>query len=215
MKNLTDITVVLDRSGSMASCAEDTVGGFNTFLKNQKEEKGDARFTLYQFDHEYQEVYQGKPIQEVPDLILGETYIPRGSTALLDAIGRAINTVGERLANTLENERPENVLFIIQTDGEENASKEFQNDKVKEMIKHQEEKYKWNFMFLGANADAFDQAGKMGIVGTRSVNYRGNVPGAYATMSACASSVRGGGDIESVIKSAKDTGDFDEAKFSH
>src|SRR6185437_887189 len=114
--NFTDITIVLDRSGSMEVIADDTVGGFNQFLKEQKKVPGKALLTLVQFDHEYQFVHQAVPIGSVP-LLTRKTYVPRGSTALLDAIGRAINETGQRLAALPEPERPGNVIVMILTDG--------------------------------------------------------------------------------------------------
>ena len=115
--------------------------------------------TLVQFDTEYEFLHRGVPVQQVPPYRL----VPRGMTALLDAVGRAINETGERLAKMDETDRPGLVVFVVMTDGEENSSKEFSKDQVKQMITHQQEKYGWHFTFLGANQDAFAEAGALGI----------------------------------------------------
>jgi hypothetical protein len=178
-QNLTDITVVLDRSGSMESVKADTIGGFNVFLKSQKEAAGEASLTLAQFDTEYDIVHSGKPIKDVPDLD-GKTFVPRGATALLDAIGRSINTTGARLANTPEADRPAKIIFVILTDGEENSSHEFTKEKINEMIKHQTETYKWDFVFLGANQDAIRAGTSLGVSAGSSITYASNKAGSNA-----------------------------------
>lgn len=170
-KDSCEIIVVLDRSGSMASIKEDMEGGFNTFIDEQRKLPGTATVTLAQFDDEYDIVYQARPLADVPKLQL----IPRGWTALLDAVGRTIASVGERLEKTPEGDRPERVLFVVITDGEENRSKEFTNEKVREMVKHQTEKYSWQFVYIGANQDAFASAGAMGIA--QAVNYAASAAG--------------------------------------
>ena len=131
-----DITVVLDRSGSMEAVADDTIGGFNHFVKDQREEAGSACLTLVQFDTEYEFVHRALPIAEVPRLTR-QTFRPRGGTALLDALGRSINETGARLAAMPEAERPGRVVFVVLTDGEENSSREFHAAKVGQMIAHQ------------------------------------------------------------------------------
>lgn len=147
-KNLTEIIVILDRSGSMQTLKSDTIGGFNSFIAEQKKSEGKAVLTLVQFDDHYQIDYEGKDINDVNDL--NETsYVPRGSTALLDAVGMTINTVGARLSALEEDKRPGSVIFLVITDGAENASREFQANKVKEMVKHQTDVYKWSFIFMG------------------------------------------------------------------
>lgn len=161
-KNYTEIVVVLDRSGSMQSIKDDTIGGFNRFLKDQKAVPGTAAITLAQFDDQYEVVLNGVPIADAKELT-GETFVPRGWTALLDAIGRTINTTGARLASMADEDRPEKVVFVIITDGEENRSKEFNSQQINEMIDHQRETYKWEFVFLGANQDAIKVARSMGI----------------------------------------------------
>jgi hypothetical protein len=177
--SFTDITIVLDRSGSMEAIADDTVGGFNQFLKDQKKVPGKALLTLVQFDHEYQFVHQAVPIGSVPPLTR-KTYVPRGSTALLDAIGRAINETGQRLSALPDPERPGTVIVMILTDGLENASREFRRDIILRMITHQREKYAWQFVFLGANQDAIQAGAAMGIPAAQAMTYAANADGAPA-----------------------------------
>lgn len=166
-KQLTDITVILDRSGSMASIHADAEGGLNTFINEQKSTEGDANFTLVQFDDKYDIVHDGIKIDDVPHC----TLTPRGSTALLDAVGKTINTLGERLAKTPESDRPGLVVVVIVTDGGENASHEFNRAQIQAMIEHQQEKYDWEFVYLGANQDAFAEAHAMGINMANVSNY--------------------------------------------
>jgi hypothetical protein len=130
----------------------------NSFIAKQAEQPGDALLTLVQFDTEYEFLHKGVPISRVPKYEL----VPRGMTALLDAVGRAINETGERLSKTPEEQRPGLVIFVVMTDGQENSSKEFSKDRIKEMVEHQQNVYKWQFTFLGANQDAFAEAGGMG-----------------------------------------------------
>jgi len=157
--DLTDITLVVDRSGSMQARREDAEGGVNSFIEQQAKEPGEAVLTLLQFDTEYELVHNGLPIQDVP----GYELVPRGMTALLDAVGRAINETGARLAKMKEAERPGLVIFVINTDGLENSSREFTKAQIKEMIEHQQSQFQWHFTFLGADQDAFAEAGGLGI----------------------------------------------------
>jgi len=175
-EDLTDINIVLDRSGSMSSVRDDTIGGFNTFLQSQKEAPGEAQLTLVQFDHEYEIVYNGVDVQSVSELTT-KTFVPRGSTALLDAIGRTINSTGARLAEMPEEERPGKVIFVILTDGEENSSAEFTKDQINEMIKLQTEIYNWDFVFLGANQDAIKTGASIGIVAGNAMTYAATADG--------------------------------------
>jgi len=188
-QDLTDITVVLDRSGSMQHIAADTIGGFNTFLKSQKEAPGQATFTLVQFDDQYEVVHDAKNIQDVPELDT-TTFVPRGWTALLDAIGRTINTTGARLAAMDEADRPSKVIFVIITDGEENRSAEFTDRSVIfAKIKEQTEVYSWEFVFLGANQDAIHVGGMLGIDKSRSMTYAANSKGTGLAFAAAAKSM--------------------------
>lgn len=168
MRNdLTDLTMVLDRSGSMELCRKDAEGGVNAFIKDQKNQDGECLLSLVQFDTEYEFVHKAKPIGGVDRFTLS----PRGGTALLDAVGRAINETGERLSAMDEKDRPGLVVFVIVTDGEENSSREFKLAQIKEMIERQQSEYQWQFTFLGANQDAFAEAGGMGIAAAAAANY--------------------------------------------
>lgn len=178
--DLCDITVVLDRSGSMASVASDTVGGFRAFVEDQKKAPGSAVLTLVQFDTEYEFVHRGLPIASVPPL----EFRPRGGTALLDAIGRAVVETGERLAAQPESDRPGKVVFVILTDGQENSSREYTRARVAEMIRHQREVYAWDFVFLGANQDAIAVAGSMNIAPDAALTYASNSVGTRAAFAA-------------------------------
>lgn len=155
--HLTEIAFVMDRSGSMESMKSEAIGGFNHFLDVQKQEPGDVRFTLVLFDHEYLKHYDHMPLANVSHLN-SETYEPRGSTALLDAMGRTIDEIGQRLALTPEHERPSKVIVACMTDGFENASKVYSNAKVAQMIEHQSSVYSWEFVFLGATLESREMA---------------------------------------------------------
>lgn len=157
--NLTDITLVVDRSGSMEQIKDDAEGGINSFIAEQAKQPGDALLTLVQFDTEYEFIHSGVPVRQVSRYKL----VPRGGTALLDALGRAIIETGERLAKIDEADRPGLVIFVVMTDGQENSSKEFTKAQIKEMIERQQNVYNWHFTFLASNQDAFAEAGGMGI----------------------------------------------------
>jgi uncharacterized protein YegL len=161
-ENYTHISFVLDRSGSMQSMLNDAIGGFNAFLAEQQAFPGEATFTLAQFDNIYELIYPFANLQDVKPLTK-ETFVPRGSTALLDAIGKCIIETGKHLAATPEPARPEKVLFVILTDGEENSSREFDLHKINELITHQQDVYQWQFIFLAANQDAIASASRLGI----------------------------------------------------
>lgn len=153
----TDITIVLDRSGSMQPIREATVEGLNGFINEQKTQPGYDLWTLIQFNHEYKVVFKAVPAHEVRPLTR-ETFVPRGSTALVDAVCRTIDETGRRLAALPEHERPARVLVVILTDGEENSSRTFSKHDLADRIRHQQDKYGWNFVFLGANQDAIATA---------------------------------------------------------
>ena len=184
-KDYCHISVVLDRSGSMGSIRHDTIGGFNTFLKTQKESPGEATLSLTQFDTEYLLVHSFVPIQEVPELN-ERTFVPRGATALYDAIGLAIVGCGEKLAALSEEERPEKVILVILTDGEENSSREYSHSRIQGMIKEQSDKYNWEFVFLGANIDAKKVGDSLGVKLGNTMTYAANSKGvgaSFASMS--------------------------------
>lgn len=162
--------LVIDRSGSMQSIKKGTIDGINEFLESMRTNGLITKITLVQFDDKYDVLVNGTDASMVQNLT-EQTFIPRGMTALHDAIGKTINTVGERLRNTPESERPSKVMFAIFTDGQENASNEFNGDAIKKMITHQQDKYSWNFVFVGANQDSILTAQSMGISAGSAINY--------------------------------------------
>jgi len=153
-QGLCDIIVVLDRSGSMESIRADMEGGFNQFVKEQKAAPGECRLSLFQFDDVYDQVYSRRPLADVPPLRL----MPRNMTALLDAVGRTINVVGQGFAAEPEAERPEKVVFMVITDGHENASHEFTKAQVRALVERQAKDYQWQFVYLGSDLSTFDDA---------------------------------------------------------
>jgi hypothetical protein len=189
MKDKTDITIILDRSGSMSSVKDDTIGGFNNFLSEQQKVEGEASLSLVQFDDQYEVLYLDKDIQAAARLT-EETFQPRGMTALYDAVGRTVNATGQRLAALPETERPDRVLLVIMTDGFENASREFSGAQIGEMIRHQQDVYSWQFMFIGANQDAVLSAREIGIQEGAALTYAANSDGTQIAYSMIASKVR-------------------------
>ncbi|MBO0811365.1 MAG: VWA domain-containing protein [Microlunatus sp.] len=180
-QNYTHIAVLLDRSGSMQTIKSDTEGGFDAFIAEQRKSPGRCDVTLAQFDTEYEEVYVAKPLANVPPLHLS----PRGGTALLDGIGRLINTTGERLAAMPETDRPAAVIMVIMTDGQENSSREFDLGSVNRMITEQTDTYGWTFVYLGANQDAIAVAAGLGVAADQAMTYAGRkVDQAFAATSA-------------------------------
>jgi uncharacterized protein YegL len=160
-KNVTEIIFLLDRSGSMGGLENDTIGGFNSFVKKQCELEGETLLTTVLFDDHYDVLWNGVDARNIR--LTDKEYYVRGCTALLDAVGKTILKVGHRLSRSSEEQRPSKVIFVITTDGEENSSQEFNYEKVKELIKHQQEKYSWEFIFMGANIDAAKEADTLGI----------------------------------------------------
>lgn len=185
-ENLTSINVIIDSSGSMQRLTLDTIGGFNQFLKEQKEAPGDALFSLCLFNTHYELIHDCVPLSEVQPLNI-KTYRPTGGTALLEAIGRTIDEVGKKLSLLAEEERPSKVLFLIMTDGEENASKRYTEiNQIKDMVSHQQEKYNWLFVFVGANIDAISTGKGLGVSMQNSLNYSATsdgTKGLYDTLS--------------------------------
>ena len=177
--------MLLDRSGSMASIKNDTIGGVNTFIDVQKKEPGEMTLTLCQFDTEYDVVYNAIPIDKVPGLT-DSSFMPRGSTALLDSACKLIIDTGKMLSELAEENRPERVMVVIITDGEENASREQTKKSLADIVKHQEEVYKWQFIYIGANQDSFSEGAAMGMHG---VNYVGNGQGTAAMYAAVTKNV--------------------------
>jgi uncharacterized protein YegL len=181
----TDITVVLDRSGSMASTRDDAMNGFNALVADQKRVPGEAGLSLVQFDDQYQVDYSERPMSLVPELT-PDTYQPRGSTALLDALGRTIDDIGSRLAARSEAARPDKVVVVTITDGQENASRTFNAAAVSAKIAHQRDVYKWEFIFVGSNQDAIMTAGRMNIPAAQALSYRAGSRGTRAAFDAVA-----------------------------
>ena len=175
-KDLTELVFILDRSGSMSGLESDTIGGYNAMLEKQKKESGEAVITTVLFDDCYELLHDRINLKGIAPITEKE-YFVRGSTALLDAVGRTINKIGNAQKYTTEDERAEHVLFVITTDGMENASREFSDEKVRKMIEHQKNKYGWEFIFLGANIDAIATAERFGIGEDRATNYNADSEG--------------------------------------
>lgn len=187
-KGLTEMVFILDRSGSMSYLVDDTIGGFNSMIDSQKEVDGEAYVTTVLFNHKYKLLHDHVNIKDVKPMTR-EHYVASGMTALLDAVGRTIDSVGERLSNTPEEERPEKVMFVITTDGMENSSCDYTRSKVKEMIEHQQNKYSWVFMFLGANMDAVSEADNLGIDTAYARTYTASDIGTKSVYAAVADSI--------------------------
>ena len=175
-KNLTELVFILDRSGSMAGLESDTIGGFNAMIEKQKNEPGEALVSTVLFDNETQVIHDRVDIQKISPMTEKEYYV-RGCTALLDAVGSAIHHIGNVHKYAREEDRPEKVLFVITTDGMENASRRYTYERVKEQIRRQKEKYGWEFIFLGANIDATREAARFGIDADRAANYHADHKG--------------------------------------
>ncbi len=175
-KNLTELVFILDRSGSMSGLEADTIGGFNGMLEKQRREPGEALVSTVLFDNESQVLHDRVPLNKVEPLT-DRDYTVRGCTALLDAIGGAIHHIGNIHKYARPEDVPEHTLFIITTDGMENASRQYTGDRVRAMIQRQKEKYGWEFLFLGANIDAVQTAGRFGIGADRAVNYHADSQG--------------------------------------
>ena len=199
-KNYTHLTVCLDRSGSMASMAKDVIGGFNTLVADQIKVEGEATMTVAKFDTQYEII---SDFMRVSDVILldSSNFQPRGSTALLDAMGKTMNDVRERINQMPEDEKPSKALFVFMTDGEENASREYNRDRVFEMIsdlknesENDESAIQWDFVFIGANQDAIQAGGSYGIRRDASLTYTANGDGAtraFCSLSDSITSYRG------------------------
>lgn len=175
-KNLTEIVFILDRSGSMAGLEDDTIGGFNAMIEKQKNEEGDACVSTILFDNYVEVIHDRVDIRKVRPMTRRDYYV-RGCTALLDAVGRTIRHIGNVHKYAREEDRPEKTLFVITTDGMENASREYSYERVRRMIEHEKEKYGWEFIFLGANIDAAREAARFGITEDRAVNYHADSVG--------------------------------------
>ena len=191
-----ELVFILDRSGSMGGLESDTIGGYNSMLSKQKnQKKGKVYVTTVLFDDEYELLHNQVSIEEMKPITEKEYYV-RGSTALLDAIGKTIMQVK---ANQDKKENKDKVLFVIITDGLENASKEYRKDLIKKMIEERKEKDKWEFLFLGANIDAIDAAGELGIESSRAVRYKSDKKGTannYDVLNKAVEEIRAGNGIQ-------------------
>lgn len=191
-KNLTEIVFILDRSGSMSGLEADTIGGFNSLVAKQKREEGEALFSTVLFDNESVVIHDRVPVQDVAPMT-DKDYQVRGCTALLDAIGGAIHHIGNVHKYAREEDVPEHTLFVITTDGMENASRRYDSEQVKRMIEQRKEQNGWEFLFLGANIDAVETARHFGIDSSRAVNYHADHAGTalnFEVLSDAVSAVR-------------------------
>jgi len=198
-KNLTEIIFILDESGSMYSLKKDTIGGFNSLIEKQKNEDGEAFVSTVMFSTESRVVHDRVPLDKINELTEND-YCPNGGTALLDAVGSAIHHIGNIHKYARDEDRPEHTLFIITTDGMENASRNYNHKKIKQMIERQKNKYGWEFIFLGANIDAAETAEGMGISRETAVDYMADSRGTgvlYNALSAAVTNARAG------VKNAK------------
>ena len=192
MKHTTELVFILDRSGSMSGLETDTIGGFNSMIAKQKKEAGEALVSTILFNNESVVIHDRLPLEDVPPMTEKE-YFTLGCTALLDAIGGAIHHIGNIHKYARPEDVPEHTLFVITTDGMENASRRYSAQRVKEMIRRQKEKYGWEFLFLGANIDAAKEAARFGIGADRAVNYKCDEAGTalnYEVISEAVCSVR-------------------------
>lgn len=197
-KNLTEIVFILDRSGSMRGLEKDTIGGYNGMIDKQKKEEGEALVTTVLFDDRIEVPYDRVPLGDLPEMT-EEVYFVRGCTALLDAVGSTVERIATIHKYAREEDRPEHTIFIITTDGLENASRRFTYDQVKRLITRQQEESGWEFIFLGANIDAVKAAGDIGIRRERAVNYRCDPVGTklnYEAMDKAVHSVRMGEELD-------------------
>lgn len=191
-KNLTEIVFILDRSGSMSGLEQDTIGGFNSMIKQQKNAEGEALISTILFDNVSEVLYDRINVKDIQPLS-DHDYMVRGCTALLDAIGGAIHHIGNIHKYARREDVPEHIMFVITTDGMENASRYYSSNKVKQMIERQKIKYGWEFLFFGANIDAVETARLFGIDEDRAVNYQCDSEGTalnYEVISEAISAVR-------------------------
>ncbi len=200
-EKLTEIVFIIDRSGSMGGLESDTIGGFNSMLRKQKKEEGEALVSTVLFDDTCEVLHDRVKLVDVPEITEDDYYV-RGCTALLDAVGGAIHHIGNIHKYAREEDRPGKTLMIITTDGLENASRKYTYDKVKKMIERQKEKYNWEFIFLGANIDAIEVAGRMGISRDRAANYECDSKGTqlnYKVLERVVAKVRGASMAEACM----------------
>ena len=197
-KGLTELVFILDKSGSMSGLEADTIGGYNSMLAKQQAIEGECFITTVLFNNNYELLHDRIDLKAVREMT-GKEYAVDGSTALLDAIGRTIHKIGNAQKHTAEDFRAEKVLFVIITDGEENASREYSADKIRALIQQQKTKYGWEFIFLGANIDAVQTAGQFGIAPDRTADYLADCEGTglnFRVMSAAVATFRKTGIID-------------------
>lgn len=168
--NITELVFILDRSGSMAGLVSDTIGGFNSMIERQKQEQGEVYVTTVLFDTRFDRIHDRKKLAEVP-VLTEKDYVPGGCTALLDAIGSTVRHIAHIHRYARPEDVPEKTVVVITTDGLENASRQYSLEEVRRLIEHEQEKYGWEFLFLGANIDAVETAGSIGIRADRSANF--------------------------------------------
>jgi len=212
-KDLTELVFILDRSGSMSGLESDTIGGYNAMLKKQQQEAGEAVVTTVLFDDQYELLHDRINIKGIRPISAREYYV-RGCTALLDAIGKTIQKIANVQQHTSEEERAEKVLFVITTDGMENASKEYSYKKIRSLVEKQQKKYGWEFIFLGANIDAIAAAADLGISADRSANYHADSAGTqlnYEAVSDAVSDLRKNRNIKASWK-ARIEEDFNQRR---
>ena len=191
-KNLTEMVFILDKSGSMAGLEADTIGGFNSMIERQKKEEGEALVSTVLFSNTSTVIHDRVDVHKISPMTDREYYVG-GSTALIDAIGKAIHHIGNVHKYAREEDRPEHTIFVITTDGMENASRQYSSDEVKAMVTRQKEKYGWEFLFLGANIDAVETAAHFGIAEDRAVTFHNDAAGQmlnYEELSATVSCLR-------------------------
>ena len=213
MSKFTEIVFILDRSGSMAGLEADTIGGFNSLIQKQKREDGKAVVSTVLFDDKCEVLHDRKDLMEIASLT-EEDYYVRGCTALLDAVGGAIHHIGNVHKYARPEDRPERTLFIITTDGMENASRKYRYENVKRMIERQKERYGWEFLLLGANMDAVSVAGRFGIAPERAVRFHCDEKGTelnYRVLSETIANVRCGAPMEASWKEEIER-DYEERK---
>lgn len=208
-KNLTEVVFILDRSGSMAGLELDTIGGFNSMIEKQKNEEGEAYISTILFDDKCEILYDRVEVKKVEPLTKNQYYV-RGCTALLDAIGEAIHHINKVHKASRQEDVPEKTIFIITTDGMENASHKYTYDKVKKMIEKHQQKHNWEFLFLGANIDAIEVAGRFGINSKRAINYHSDHVGTklnyevlgntISAFRACSAKAMEAGEFDDVVE---------------
>ena len=187
-ENLTEIVALLDKSGSMQRLRDDTIGGFNHFLEEQKEVPGEAFLTTVLFNNNYKLLHDRVNIRDVKS-IGKRDYTAAGNTALLDALGKTIDDIGAKLRDTDESERPSKVIFFIITDGKENSSRKYSKEKVKAMVELQKNTYGWEFLFLGANVDSFAEAASIGVSADKAFDYADDSEGVFSVHDAMSKAV--------------------------